>query len=862
MKPNEGHPACEACKLYEGCRTPFMESSGSTKPEIIIVGEAPGATEDDPRYGAPFVGESGNFLRSAMKEAGVDLNVVRFTNIVRCRPPNNKITKKAINECYNFTVEEIENLKPKQVWLMGNTPLNAILGESGITNWNGSIIEKEGVTYVPLYHPAYILRNDNALEEWLNGMIKAVDGEEKAEEFDRRFPKTLEEVIDMQRYLQGYEYISFDSETSMLRAFERESMIVSVSFAAGKRSFALPIYHSEEWWADDELEMVEEIVRQIILEHSEGLIGQNIKFDFMQVNNQWDILPRAGGDTMLISHLLDSRSGIHGLKRLAGIHLGWYEYERDLWDYAFKHPETNPKKGGSFANMPLDILLPYGAMDAEATLLLHDILYPKLSDKQKILYDQLILQASDALTHMQCNGIALDRYIAIRYTHIYTIMRDRMHEDIDNDPKVKKITKERQAAIDKEIEGTKRKRRIFRFNPGSFMQLQDLYFDKYKIPVLARTDKNAPSTAGDVYRPLEPKYPILHKVRLYKLFNKMLSTYLTPAAIGAWSSSLDGRVRTNYNLHGTITGRTSSSDPVNLQNIPTPEKEPGTLLEILPIKNIFTHSYQQVQPDGSVEHDGVIMSVDYSGMELRCYASLAECEPMLEIHRSDRDFHTMIGSMVSGIKYEAIDKATRYIYKWTNWTLLYGGDAWTLHRLYNIPIDEAEEAVRKYFDRFPEVLDYQDACVSFAEDHGYIESPFGRREHLPWILDRNEKRRNKAKREAINMPVQSGAGDTLLAALVIVDDKLIEQRLETKAVNEVHDSIVLDVPNWEIQTVAEMCKDVMENIMVYAKDYFPDLDFSWLKSPLKADVELGTHYGTEIAYEEWIENNEIIYERP
>jgi DNA polymerase-1 len=648
-------------------------------------------------------------------------------------------------------------------------------------------------TYVPLYHPAYILRNENALEEWLDGMIKAVDGEEKAEEFDRKFPRTLKEVIDMQKYLQDYDFITFDAETSTLRAFEQESMIVSVSFAAGDRSFALPIYHSEAWWKDDdELEWVEAIVCQILLEHSEGLIGQNIKFDFMQANNQWDISPKAGGDTMLVSHLLDSRSGIHGLKRLAGIHLGWYEYERDLWDYAFKHPETNPKKGGSFSNMPLDILLPYGAMDAEATLLIHDILYPKLSEKQKILYDQLILQASDALTHMQCNGIALDRYIAIRYTYIYTIMRDRMHEEIDNDPKVKKIVKERQKAIDKEIEGTKRKRRIFRFNPGSFMQLQVLYFEKYKMPVMARTDKGAPSTAGGLYRHLESKYPILQKVRLYKLFNKMLSTYLTPAANGAWSSSLDGRVRTNFNLHGTVTGRTSSSNPVNLQNIPTPEKEPGTLLEVLPIKNIFTHSYQQVQPDGTVG----------------------------------------------------------YIYKWTNWTLFYGGDAWTLHKLYDIPIDEAEEAVRKYFDRFPEVLDYQDACVDFAEAHGYIESPFGRREHLPWILDRNEKRRNKAKREAINMPTQSGAGDTLLAALVVVDDKLIERGLKTKAVNEVHDSIVLDVPKWEIDEVATLCIDVMENIAVYAEDYFPDIDFSWIKCPLKADVEIGTHYGT---YEEWNE---------
>jgi DNA polymerase-1 len=682
-------------------------------------------------------------------------------------------------------------------------------------------------------------------------MIKAVDGGDSAEEFDRRIPKTVDEVMDMEEYLADFEYISFDSETSTLNAFETEAMIISISFAAGNRSFSLPIWHPDGWWDEGELEQVEKIVRYILHDHSGGLIGQNIKFDFRQVRNQWELVVKAGGDTMLISHLLDSRRGIHGLKRLAAIHLGWYEYERELTDYMLAHPEANPKRGGNFINMPLDILLPYGAMDAEATLLLHDMLYDKLSEKQKILYDQLILQASDALTNMECNGIALDSYIARRYEIIYSIVRDRMYEDIIIEPKIKKYIRVRQREIDEEIKGTKRKRRIFKFNPNSPYQLRDIYFSYYKIPVLGYTDTKLPTTKSDLYRPLESKYPILRDIRLYKLMIKMLGTYLTPAASGAWQSSLDGRVRTNYNLHGTITGRTSSSDPVNLQNIPTPEKEPGTLLEVLPIKNIFTHSYQIVRPDGDVDHDGAILSVDYSGMELRCFASLAVCEPMLEIHRSGKDFHKMIATMVSNIPYDEVDVPTRYIYKWTNWTLLYGGDAYTLHRLYNIPMDEAERVVTSYYKRFPEVLDYQDQCVEFTEKHGYIESPYGRREYLPWITDPNIKKRNKAMREAVNMPVQSGAGDTLLAALVVVDDKITQLGLETKTVNEVHDSIVLDVPSHEIHTVAELCIDSMENIQDYAKDYFPDIDFSWLISPLKADVEVGTHYGAEVPYEEW-----------
>ena len=848
--PGVEHPACQSCELYKGCKSPFMDGHGSDDPKIIIIGEAPGDKED--KKGIPFVGPAGNCLNLALVEVGIDLDDVLYTNVVRCRPPDNKITKKYINACQDFVIQEIERYNPEQIWLMGNTPLNSILGETGITNWNGSIVKTNGKTYVPLFHPSYILRNDSALDDWLDAMIKAVDGGDVAEDFDRRIPKTVEEVRDMETYLADFEYISFDSETSTLNAFETEAMIISVSFAAGNRSYSLPIWHPDGWW-DDELDVVEDIVQRIIIDHSGGLIGQNIKFDFRQVRNQWELYVKAGGDTMLISHLLDSRRGIHGLKRLAAIHLGWYEYERELNDYMMAHPEANPKRGGNYINMPLDILLPYGAMDAEATLLLHDMLYDKLSDKQKILYDQLILQASDALTNMECNGIVLDSYIAKRYECIYSIVRDRMYKDIAIIPKVKKYVRARQKEIDEEIKGTKRRRTIFKFNPNSSLQLRDLYFDHYKIPILGRTDTGKPTTKSSLYRPLESKYPILRNIRLYKLMIKMLGTYLTPAASRAWSSSLDGRVRTNFNLHGTITGRTSSSDPVNLQNIPTPEKEPGTLLEILPIKNIFTHSYQKVGSDNHVTHDGVIMSVDYSGMELRCFASLAVCEPMLEIHRSDKDFHTMIGVMVSGIPYDEINISTRYIYKWTNWTLMYGGSAYTLHRLYNIPMSEAERIVHDYYERFPEVLDYQEECVIFTEKHGYIESPYGRKEYLPWINDSDNKKRNKAKREAVNMPVQSGAGDTLLAALVVVDDLIQQSGLETKTVNEVHDSIVLDVPNHEVDEVAVLCIDAMENIKDHAVDYFPDIDFSWLISPLKADVEVGTHYGAEIPYEEWSE---------
>ncbi len=880
MTPSENHESCKKCGLWKSCRNPFMDSAGADKPDILIIGEAPGETED--YKGIPFVGRAGQLLRQVVEEF-VDISTVRFTNTVRCRPPENKITKRAINYCRQFAIDEIEQYDPAIVILLGNSPLNAVLGQSGISSWNGVIIEKDDRIYLPLYHPAYVLRNNAVMDEWLGGFNKLSEDTNKKPKFERTFPKTLKELEDMWVYLRGCEYISFDTETNALDAYATGSKIISISFAGGERSYSFPVDHRESWWPPAFRLAVVSTIKAILKEHDGKLIGHNIKFDQMHVRAAFNMETGAGGDTMLVSHLLDSRPGIHGLKRLAGVYLGMYEYEQELTEYIRAHKEANPRYGGSYDFIPLEILLPYGAMDAEATLMLHDKLFPEMSDKQQILYDQMILPASDALGRMQSNGIMIDEYVAKRYSNIYKIKREETFKKILADKKVRKLIAGRQKELDiaYDLKGntvTKRVRKakqVFKFNPGSFVQLQELYYKLYKIPVLARSEKTgAPTTKSGTLKPLEDKYPILHDIRYYKLLSKMLSTYIEPAATGKWLSG-DGRVRTTYNMHGSRTGRLSSSGEKdrgeriskNLQNIPTQEKEPNTILEILPIKNLFTHSYvrnhmvcKSRKDFQTMFGDGVIMSCDYSGMELRCFASLARCEPMLAIHRSGRDFHSTVAVVATKGKHidevtdkdiATIDKAVRYRYKWTNWTLLYGGGAHTLVSLYGMTQGEAEDVIEEYYKAFPEVLDYRGKCIGFAQSHGYIESPYGRREKLFYIADERARQAkiNADMRAAVNMPVQSGASDTLLIALIIIDDKLRD--FQSKLVNTVHDSIMLDCPRKEVMQVSYICRDVMENVKVYAKDYMPNIDMSWLISPLKADIEVGTHYGSLIDIKEW-----------
>jgi DNA polymerase I len=854
MNPSPDNPVCKKCGLYNGCKSPFMPAHGASNPRIIIIGEAPGSDEDD--EGVPFVGQSGHLLRDTLDGLGIDIeNDVLFTNVVRCRPPDNKITRQAIQACKQFAIADIykfvegdlsdfpagQYVRLEQVWLMGNSPLNGILGESGITSWNGNIIEKDGLKFVPLYHPAYILRDNSHMDDWLSAMMNALDGNDThSDRYEIIIVDTIAKARLMRADLRRHKIISFDTEVSSLDPFAEEQLLLSVSFACPDgRAYTIPMDHPETPWSDRDYAEVAGIIIDIL--RSEPIIGHNVKFDQNQTRALLQTKFDAVGDTMIISHLLDSRQGIHGLKHLAGQYLGMYEYEQELTDYVKGHKECAVGKGGSYAFVPLKVLLPYGAMDAEATLKLHDELYPQLSDKQKILYNDIALPVSNVLARMQYNGIKIDQYIAERYVKIYRKRQGDVLKDVLNDKKVRKMTADR---------GDEK----YTFNPNSSKQVSELYFEYYGIPVQGETESGNASTSAKLMKPLEEKYPIVKLVRYYKLLSKMLGTYLEPACT-EWPSA-DGRVRTTYNLHGTVTGRLSSSSP-NLQNIPTPEKEPGTLLETLPIKNVFTHTWK----------GGCLEAFDYSGMELRIFASMARCQGMIDIHKSGLDFHSMVAIMSTERKpIKEIDPdyvkwfkknrvEVRYRYKWTNWTLLYGGDARTLANLYDVPTDEAEQTVKMYYDLFPEVLDYQNECKEFAKEHGYIESPFGRREHLPYINDRNAGKANADARAAVNMPIQSAASDTLLCALVIIDARMKTERMQSMLINTVHDSILVDVYPGELLPMKALVTDSMENVKTLAEDYMPNVDFSWLICPLKADADAGSHYGSLMEVDEWLKKN-------
>jgi len=836
------HAVCETCPLYDGCITPCMPGAGSEDPTVMLIGESPGENED--KQGEPFVGQSGKLLRASIESVGINLDDCRFTNAVRCRPPKNRTpTNKEVENCSGFLFDEIKAYDPRVVVLLGNTPLKIVLGESGITTWNGVVVERGGTTYIPAYHPAYIMRgmNDELLNEWLMALGKAAEvsnngassvptSAESGYEFV--YPLTTQEVLDMRNEIiewagESGRVVAYDVETRWLEEFKPGNAIVSCSLAIDKKVWSLPLKHPEAPWDEVEYKYVVSQLEEVL--QSVPIIGHNIRFDSRMTRRMLGIEIQAIGDTMRVSQLIDSRVGIHGLKRLAGLYVGMYDYDRELNQYKAEHREADPGKGGDFGKIPLGILLPYGAKDAVATYALFYRLEGDLTDKQKVLHEQMIMPADYALGNIESSGFRIDKYITLRYYTLYQMAADKYKEQMLKDKQVKQFIEDKQAASKK-----------FKFNPNSGDQMAAVFYQYKKHKVTDRTATGKPSVAIDTLKQSSvSKDSLFEPYRKWRLLASMLSKYLGPAIKGEWEEGAgDDRVHASFNMGGAKTGRLSSSSP-NLQNIPTPESESGTLLSVLPIKNIFTHTWD----------DGCLAAFDYSGMELRVMASVASCQGMIDAFSNGLDIHKYVTGLLYNVPYEEITKEQRYRGKWVSWSTIYGGSAHTLHNLYDIPLSEAESLINGYFEQFPEILDYQESTASFAKSSGYVESSFGRRLYLPYINDRDRRKAEDDKRTALNMPIQGLSSDMLLCALIVIDCYRRERGMKTLIVNTVHDSLVADVFPGELDKFATMCVGIMENLPTYAPVFFPRLDFSWLKCKLKVDVETGSHYGALEPYE-------------
>jgi DNA polymerase-1 len=455
---------------------------------------------------------------------------------------------------------------------------------------------------------------------------------------------------------------------------------------------------------------------------------------------------------------------------------------------------------------------------------------------------------------MEQNGFYVDRVLAKRYASIYDRERQRFYDALSNDPEAAWYIAHKKS-LDKK----------FVFNPNSDPQMRDIIYGLKEHEIRVTTETGLPSVSwNEALKHIETDDPFFEDFRMHNLMSGMLSKYLEPPIEGKWFFGDDDRCRVNYNLGGASSGRLSSSEPTNLQNIPTMEKEWGTLLMYKPIKNIFCASSWAVHPTDCKlplhpyhrypfeVRRGRLVLVDYNGQELRVMASIANVLGMITAFNEGRDIHSFVTAMLFHVPEKDVKKIynhLRYKAKWVNWTLLYGGDEYTLHTIYGIPLSEAKEIVKAYYKAFPEVLDFQTTVRKFVSEHGYVQSIFGRKLKL-YYTSPDDKRRlpghyAKDMRTAVNFPIQGAASDLLLLAMIVIHDIMRKRNIRACFVNTVHDSLVTDAPYDELEEVAALQVDVMENLPAYGKQYFPGIDLSWLRVDLKADVDMSIYYGTK-----------------
>ena len=332
-------------------------------------------------------------------------------------------------------------------------------------------------------------------------------------------------------------------------------------------------------------------------------------------------------------------------------------------------------------------------------------------------------------------------------------------------------------------------------NISSPKQVGDVLFDKLKLdPKAKKSGRGSYTTDEATLTAIIDKHPVVGKILEYRAVKKLLSTYIEP--FPSYVSSIDGRVHTTFNQALTATGRLSSSAP-NLQNIPV-RTERGR-----EIRKAFV--------PGTA--DGVIVSADYSQIELRIMAHLSQDKHLVEAFRNGIDIHSATAEKIFGVAHEEVTPDQRRVAKTANFGIMYGISSFGLAQRLGISRTEAKKLIDDYFAAFPAIRAFIDDTVAAARENGYVETLFGRRRYLPDINSKNATVRALAERNAVNAPIQGTAADIIKMAMINVDRKLTEASLKSKMVLQIHDELLFDVPEVETRTLMKVVKDCMENVM-------------------------------------------------
>jgi DNA polymerase-1 len=555
--------------------------------------------------------------------------------------------------------------------------------------------------------------------------------------------------------------VAVDTETTSLDYMQAKLVGVCVAVEPGEAAY-IPFGH-DYLGAPAQLSQ-DSVLAQLkpLLEDPEiKKVGQNLKYDMSVLAQHGIDLQGVAFDTMLESYVLDSVATRHDMDSLAAEYLG--ETTISFTDVAGKGASQL-----TFNQVALEEAAPYAAEDADITLRLHSTLWPELSKHATLekVFKDIELPLLPVLSRIERTGALVDG----------TLLFQQSNE-----------LAERLGELETEAWDLAGQQ----FNLASPKQLGEILFEKLEIPVLKKTAKGAPSTKEEVLQELALDYPLPKVLLEHRSLAKLKSTYTDklPTMINPASK----RIHTSYHQAGTATGRLSSSDP-NLQNIP-----------------VRTPEGRRVRQAFIAAPGCKMVAADYSQIELRIMAHLSEDPSLLKAFAEGQDIHRATAAEVFAVATEQVTADMRRSAKAINFGLIYGMSAFGLARQLNIGRKQAAEYIELYFQRYPGVQSYMNNIRHTAAEQGYVETAFGRRLYLPEINSRNGMRRQAAERTAINAPMQGTAADIIKLAMIHVDDWLQNSDLQSRMIMQVHDELVLEVPDTELDAVKQGLNDLMEN---------------------------------------------------
>jgi len=580
--------------------------------------------------------------------------------------------------------------------------------------------------------------------------------------------------------LQAAELFAFDTETTSLNY--RVARIVGVSFAvkAGEAAY-VPLAHDYPGAPEQlDCEAVLSRLRPLLEDPHCFKVGHHIKYDRNVLANHGITLDGIRFDTMLESYVLDSTATRHDMDSVALKYLGHTNITYE--DVAGKGANQL-----DFNQVPLEQAAPYAAEDADITLRLHQAMWPILAQSPALenIYREIELPLVTVLSDMEQTGVAIDTAMLARQSrelaHRIVALEQEAHREAGQP-----------------------------FNLGSPKQIQEILYDKLRLPVLAKTPKGAPSTAEAVLQDLALDYPLPRLILEYRSLSKLKSTYTDrlPEQIDPRS----GRVHTSYHQAVATTGRLSSSDP-NLQNIP-----------------VRTEEGRRIRQAFIARPGCALLAADYSQIELRIMAHLSGDEGLLRAFAAGEDIHRATAAEVFGAAPEAVTSEQRRSAKAINFGLIYGMSAFGLARQLGIARGAAQEYIDLYFSRYPGVLAYMESTRRQAREQGYVETVFGRRLYLPDIKAGNAQRRSAAERTAINAPMQGTAADIIKRAMIRLHGWIRSQHeLDITMIMQVHDELVFEVAESQIEEAGTRVRDSM-------------VEAAALRVPLVVDIGVGSNW--------------------